>query len=254
MKRIGFRLLGCGLFGAVLASGPAAAVVGPTLEPGPLAAHVVMVLERSAAGAGFCSGVVVAPDVVLTAAHCVVRAADTRVHFKDASGQPVLVGVSDVATHPGFRHDAVRRRERSIDLALVRLASPLPGRFAPATLDTSRTVTVGQRFRLAGYGLGREDTATTGGVLRVGELAARAPLSAILLWANDPSGSGVGACTGDSGAPVFSDDAAVVVGISTWAAGVGRRNCGDLTQAVLLKPQADWIAKMLRLWGEPPGR
>ncbi|MBV9218816.1 MAG: trypsin-like serine protease [Methylobacteriaceae bacterium] len=243
------RILG-GVVAALVALGaPSFAVVGPSAEGGGLAAHVVMVLKRSANTAGFCTGTVVAPNAILTAAHCVGRAADTRVHYRDGGGAPMLLAVAEVAINPGFRADAIRTRERSIDLALVRLTEPLPGRFHPAPLDTSGDVAIGHQFRLAGFGVAREAAAETGGVLRVAVLAARAPLSTVLLWAEDPSGGGAGACTGDSGAPVFAKDDAVVVAVTSWASGSGAGHCGSLTQAVLVKPQGTWIGAVLARWG-----
>ena len=53
-----------------LTAAPAAAIVGggPAADPA-VAPHVVMISGT----AGVCSGVAVAPDLVLTAAHCVAK-------------------------------------------------------------------------------------------------------------------------------------------------------------------------------------
>ncbi len=115
------------LLGALLglgpqASGPAGAVVGG--RPAPEAAgSAVMVLSSNG---GVCTGIVVAPDAVLTAGHCVAARAEHRVHYKDAAGAPVLAEIAARALHPGYDSGAVAGRRRSIDLALVRLAAPLP--------------------------------------------------------------------------------------------------------------------------------
>ena len=182
------------------ATAPGRAMVGPSAEDAALASHAIMILSRSGAVAGYCSAVVVARAAVLTAAHCVPPGGALKLFFRDAAGAPVLLDVADVERHPGYRADAIRKRERSIDLALVRLPAPLPGRFEPATLGGSAPPpALGARFRVAGYGLSREDAPATSGTLRVATLAARAPASAVLLWADDPTGRGAGACTGDSG-------------------------------------------------------
>jgi hypothetical protein len=94
--------------------------------------------------------------------------------------------VRDVAMHPEFRANAAQRRERSIDMAMLRLATPLPARFAAARLDQAGGVAAGARFRVVGFGLTREGDERSAGRLRAGELEARAPLSRILLWARDP--------------------------------------------------------------------
>ena len=105
---------------------PALAVVGPSQTDGRFAAQAIMVLKSEGGRAGFCSGVVVAPDAVLTAAHCASNKANMRVHFRDLANKLVLIEVVDVAIHPGFRADAQKTRERTVDLALVRSARPLP--------------------------------------------------------------------------------------------------------------------------------
>ena len=234
--------------GLIWSATPASALVGPAQEPGALARHVVMVLKRSGTAAGFCSGVVVAPDAVLTAAHCVAGEKDTRVHFKDAAGKPVLMEVAQVARHPGYVADGQKTRRVTIDLALVRTRAPLPATFAPATPDGARTILVGDRFRIAGFGLTREGDAASSGTLRRVDLKARAPLSQILLWTQEANGAKAGACTGDSGAPIFSADDTTVVAITAWANGGGSGQCGALTQGVLVGPQRAWVEGVLAGW------
>lgn len=233
-------------------SNPALAVVGPSAEAPGLAPFTVMVLQRSGRVAGFCSGIVMAPRVVLTAAHCAPPGADLRVHFKEADGTPVLLPVETAARHPDYRADAIRTRRRSIDLALLRLPRDLPARFRPVTIGTSTSATVGQAFRLAGFGVTREDEGASSGTLRMADLAARAPLSSLLLWAEDPAHRGAGACTGDSGGPVFGSASDTVEAIALWSAGDGAKRCGTLTQALWLAPQRRWIDGIMAGWGAAP--
>ena len=239
-----FRPAAClyALVFAALSAGQARAIVGESAPAPDLAPYAVMVLKRGVDRAGFCSGAVVARDVVLTAAHCVAGAANTRVHFRGRDDAPVLLDVSAVATHPGFRADAVTARARSIDLALVRLARPLPEPFAVVNLAEDRAG-VGESLRLAGFGVTRSDAPQTGGALRAAALNVRAPASAILMWAEGRNGR-AGACTGDSGAPVF-DGGRNLTAIVAWAS----RDCGALTQGAWIAPQRDWIERTLAGWG-----
>lgn len=201
-----------------------------------------MVLQRQGASAGFCSGIVIGRSAVLTAAHCVPPGADLRIHYPDDGPAPVLRAVSGVVRHPGYRPDAIRRRERSIDLAIVRLAEPLPDRFTPVSVGDAGPVEAGMRFRIAGFGVTREGDGRSSGRLREAQLTARAPLSKVLLWAEDPSHAGAGACTGDSGGPVFDVSGTDAVALTLWSAGDGKHQCGALTQALWLAPYRDWIA------------
>lgn len=226
----------------------AEALVGPADEGARFAAHTVMVLKRGTSGASYCTGIVIAADVVLTAGHCVASAGDTRVHFRDGEGQPVFRSISAIAIHPLYRANAVKTRERSIDLALLRLSEKLPERFRPVTFDPAQAVSLGARFRIAGFGVAREGRGETSGVLRSGLLVARAPLSAILLWAEDPQQKGLGACQGDSGGPIFSEPAGALVAVTSWAEGASGRGCGKLTQAALIAPQRGWIEDVLQSW------
>lgn len=230
-------------FAAFTASvSPASAVVGPSRDASAdVAAQTVMVLQRRGPAAGFCTGIVIGVRAVLTAAHCVPPGADVRIHFKDAAGAPSLLPVAGVTRHPGYRADAVAKRERSVDLAVVTLPEPLPPAFHAATLGAEAGTVVGTRFTVTGFGLAREGEPRTSGRLREAELSARAPMSGVLLWAEDPSHAGAGACTGDSGGPV-RDASGTVAALTLWSAGNGAHRCGALTQALWLAPYRVWIA------------
>lgn len=230
--------------------GPALAVVGSSKPGAPLAAGIVMVLNHSGREAGFCTGIVLSPAVVMTAAHCTPPGADLRV-LPEPGQPPVLLPITDVVRHPGYRADAIRTRQRSIDLALIRLAFPLPARFQPVALAEAADAGAGGRFTLSGYGVGREDEPASSGRLRTALLAARPPASTVLLWAGDPEGRGAGACTGDSGAPMARQGASAVIAMAVWSAGTGSRRCGDLTQALWIPPHGDWIAGILQRWASP---
>jgi S1-C subfamily serine protease len=234
--------------GACAAASPALPLVGPASEERIFANHIVMILKGGVGWAGFCTGVVLAPRIVLTAAHCVTAIQNMRIYYPDNSGQPVMVEVQAVAIHPGFRADALAKRIASIDLALVRTQTPLDARFSPAALDENGAVAVGQPVRIVGGGVGREGVGTSAGVLRNATLQVRAPLSTILLWADDPNQTGAGACTGDSGGPILSEDGGKVIAITAWSSGTGGRRCGAITQGLLVAPQRAWIDRVIAQW------
>lgn len=238
------RRVACGgaLLAAALAS-PAGAVVGGADSAGPLARSAVMVLNSRG---GVCSGVVLAPDVVLTAAHCVAGDGEFRVHWRGDDGQPVLVAPAARAVHPLYVSNSVAERRRSIDLALLRMPAPLPGRFGPIAL-AAQASPKGSAVTLGGYGVAREGDARSTGTFRTAELSVVEPYgrSSILLWASGRRGAG--ACEGDSGGPIAGEDGAVGA-VTSWAAGDGRRGCGAMSQGVLVGPQRGWIDRTLASW------
>jgi hypothetical protein len=243
MRRTAFRLLA--LLLASLAA-PAAAIVGPTVDASPFADEVVMLLTRGPEGSGFCTGAVLAPNVVLTAAHCLRPAADMLVHYRDESGAPVIVEVAATAIHPGYRADAAAKRARSLDVALVRTKTPLPARFRAVEIAEGPAPAPGEGVTAVGFGLAVERKPATGGALRAASLAVREPRSAVLLWLAGAEAAG-GACSGDSGGPIFAPDGGVVA-LVAWTEGASGAKCGVLTQGVLVAPLADWISAIRARW------
>lgn len=228
-----------------LAPTAAGAVVGGTEGDSAMARSSVMVLNSRG---GVCTAVLVAPDILLTAAHCAAGAAEHRIHYKGADGAPVLIAPAAVRLHPGFSPGAEKTRRRSVDLALVRAPSPLPGAFAPATLS-SGGAGAGAEVTVSGYGVAREGEGRSSGTFRSASLSVVEPHGPgrILLWASDSRGR-AGACQGDSGGPVTGASGAVLA-ITSWASGPAGRACGALTQAVLVGPQRAWIDATLSQWG-----
>jgi hypothetical protein len=219
-----------------LAGRPAGAIVGGAEAP---AGGAVMVLSSNG---GVCTGLVLAPDTVLTAGHCVAAGREHRVHFRDDAGAPVLVEVSGRAIHPGYDAGAASGRRKSIDLALLRTATPLPPRFAPVTLSAALP-RAGERLTLAGYGAARAGDPRSTGTYRSVGLPVIEPYgpSRILVWLK---GDAAGGCQGDSGGPITGPDGAVLA-LAAWIGGT----CGGLTQGVLVGPQRGWIDRVLDGWG-----
>jgi secreted trypsin-like serine protease len=231
---------------AGLVSRPAVALVGPALEAPEFAPYVVMVVDRR--DMSYCSASVIDPKILLTAAHCVLDPEATSVHFLDGDGQRDFREAAAIEVHPGYRPDAARRRLLSIDLALVRLAEPLPSSFRPVALAETARVEIGQKLSIVGFGIADETTPKSGGTLREGILAVSWSEPPFLIRLRDPDDRGLGACTGDSGAPIFQIGRPAVVAVATWAKGEDGQRCGAATQAVLVAPQRRWIDAILQSW------
>ena len=232
---------------AALASplAPAQALVGAAPD-GRFADRVAMLLIRGGSSAGFCSALVLNSRTVLTAAHCLRPLGDMAVHYRDASGSPVIVPVEAAERHPLYRADAIKARVQSIDVALVRTAKPLDPRFVGATIASGEGPSVGETVVLSGYGIAGEGDWKSGGTLRSVALAVSPPASTVLIWAAAPDGGIAGACAGNSGAPIWSADGGAAVAIAAWAQAPHGRGCGGLTQGPRLAPLRRWIEETQR--------
>jgi len=62
--------------------------------------------------------------------------------------------------------------------------------------------------------------------------------------------SGLGACTGDSGAPVFEAAALAMIGMVSWSTGPNNSGgCGGLTGVTPLAAYRAWIVETARTMG-----
>ncbi|GAB4068622.1 trypsin-like serine protease [Ancylobacter sonchi] len=237
------RLSRIGVAAALLcAAAPAAAIVGG--RPADEATRAQTALIVSTRGAS-CTGVVLAPQVVLTAAHCVQPAANYAAVAFEASG-PRIIEASRVALHPQFDPNSFATRRPTPDLALVRLSAPLPGA-RPAQLSSEPALPARRTaFTLAGYGVVKDGDGKSAGTLRTVELPSIGTTGGIMIRLSD--GPAAGGCTGDSGGPVFLDgEVAGIIGWSTAAGGA--RGCGGVTGATLVGPQRAWIDATARSMG-----
>ncbi|MFS8039227.1 S1 family peptidase [Xanthobacter sp. AM11] len=237
------------LAAALAGPGPARAIVGGAPAAAEVAAQTVLLVSTRGAS---CTGTVLAPDLVLTAAHCVAPRADYAVAVV-GEGPPRLIRAAHIALHPRFDADQFQTRRPTPDLALVKLAEPLPARFHTARLAPAGGLPEkGTQFLLAGYGMVADGAAQSAGTLRSVALPSIGTTGGIMVRLSAPQGA-AGACTGDSGGPAFHDGS--VAGVVGWATGPGgSRGCGGVTGVTLVSLHRDWIEATARSLGSPLGR
>jgi secreted trypsin-like serine protease len=236
------------LAGLALAVAPASAMVGGApLADQSLARHVVLIVG----GQSLCSGVAIAPDLVLTAAHCVSNTGKYRLVVFEGR-QPMVKEVAGVAAHPQFSP-----RADAPDLAVVKLAAPPLPNLSPAALSERRVPpSVGDRFIVAGFGVAVQGDRKTAGKLRAVTLVATDRPSSQQLSLVDPhklgEARGLGVCNGDSGGPVFDERDRALVGIISWSARPdGEPVCGFVSGVIPLARYRYWILDTAAKLGSP---
>jgi hypothetical protein len=144
--RILFSVLALCLFAT-----PAEAIVGGGPAPAEVISRSIVTIIGSRGT--FCSGGLIAPDIVLTAAHCVLPGADYKV-IVPGDNPPRLLEVRRTLSHPQFNVQAILAHRASADVALVQLVAPLPRSKTPAVLGPPTiSIEIGARFTIAGVGV-----------------------------------------------------------------------------------------------------
>jgi secreted trypsin-like serine protease len=237
------------LLAAGLATQPAGAIVGGTDDVGDgLVAPLAFIQISEPNGLAGCSGTLIAPAVVMTAAHCVYEtskkgnllgiarpsALTVRVGSRDVSNPSLGVSVHVVAVlpQPYYRWDGVHHFH---DIALLALDRPLPQ--TPAVLAEQRPG-AGKALLIAGYGRSSTKDRSGASELRVGQIDAADPATCHLIsgafnpsWLFCGSAStdalpvpGGTACFGDSGGPAFASENTagnvVVEGVISYGSGL----------------------------------
>jgi secreted trypsin-like serine protease len=231
-----------------LSAPPAIALVGgaPPANQA-VARHVVLILGEHS----LCTGVVIAPDLVLTAAHCVLENGKYRLVTFEGR-RPSVKDVARVVPHPQFS-----LRVDAPDIALVKLAtSPSPKLIPAAFSDRRAPPTVGERFLVAGFGVATQGERKTAGTLRAATLVATDRPNSQQLSLVDPKklgeSAGLGVCNGDSGGPVFDERDRALVGIVSWTGRAdGEPVCGFVSGVIPLARYRYWILDTAGQLGSP---
>jgi secreted trypsin-like serine protease len=239
---------------ALLVAAPAGAIVGGGVPSAEGVGRSVVTIVGSRGN--FCTGALIAPRLVLTAAHCVQAGALYKIVEYGADKQPRLRDVKTIAIHPAFNMQAITAHRATADVALLQLEMPPDGK-NPAMLGVPQVpIVAGSRFTIVGIGVAIRGEGSSGGTVRVAGLVATGQPGTLQIRLVDPAAQGtrqgLGACTGDSGGPVFEDrqGTPAIVGVISWSTGPnGSAGCGGLTGVTPLTLYRDWILQTARQWG-----
>jgi hypothetical protein len=253
----------------VLAPSAGAIVRGTTQVSAADIPPVAYIEIHTPTGTYSCTGTLISPTVVMTAAHCVyeeskrgnllgiARPSDVSVRIGSTNVlDPTLgtsAGVVAVLPQPHFRWDGGRHYH---DVALLALDRPVPE--VPATL-AEQAPTPGEPLLITGYGQISTTDRTGPSVLRAALIDSADPASCKLVserfdpsWlfcgaaSTDPAQPGGTACYGDSGGPAFAHentaDNVVVEGVMSYVS----RDCEfSRTYLVLVSSERGFIDRAL---------
>jgi hypothetical protein len=195
----------------------------------------ILISHRGQQGVALCSASLIAPNLLLTARHCVSEVTQEQVTCgQTTAGSPFptssflaanTASIDQITAANAFHVAAVSVPTEGadicgFDLALVTLESSVPANVAqPLVPRIDRPVTTGERYTAVGYGQTSGDDADVGGErrLRSGLKVGCSPGECGAGVEADEFVGQAGICSGDSGGPALDSDGKLIGVVSRSA-------------------------------------
>lgn len=232
---------------------PALAVINGEVSRDPDGLRASVVRIESTQGE-ICTGTLIARDLVLTAAHCVMHPAGYSIVAVDRNFRQRRILALAASMHPDFVPGTTPEEQPGTDLALIKLAEPLGADFQP--LDPrGGSLSTGDAVDIAGFGVVAENRRNTARTLRqahlvsIGSLQVANTVQVVTDRRRMAETAGAGACLGDSGGPILRGGPGGyrIVGVVSWSSGAMRQDkrartaCGGFTAVTPTAEHAGWI-------------
>ena len=249
------RILGFVILFTIKMVCPASAMVGGAQEIP--AAHTQPEVMFVGSGGNFCTGVAIARDLVLTAAHCVHAGDSYKLVEPDFNDKPILKDTVAVARHPQFNLKTMLAHRATADVALMKLKLPLSVLLAPL-LPLRPRISAGERFVVRGYGAAIRGNGNSAGRLREAALVAIGQPGNLQLRLVDPATGGSDRASAPAPATPARrpsrrrHQAIAVIGVVSWSTGPNCEDgCGGFTGVTPLELYRDWIREQASKMGSP---
>ncbi len=224
--------------------------------------EVPMLYMRDRSGYGaLCTGSLIAPEWVLTAAHCVTDSSDFRIYAIDVGfgysmrSMETTTVAEDWIPHPYYNGSGY------YDVALIKLAKPIEDYpLMRLSVEGFTSQDRGEEFRVVGFGATSDDDQGTNTAKRYTDL----PLAyyderLFVTWDQAGGSNNSNACHGDSGGPVlrmYDNGSYAEAGIVNFAA--GNTQGGDCEGNGVANARVDYYLSWIegytpvKIFGETP--
>ncbi|MCP4679712.1 MAG: trypsin-like serine protease [Deltaproteobacteria bacterium] len=178
-------------------------------------------------GAAICTGTLLAPNIILSAGHCVYYPSDNINFIQNPGNLQIMGGPKIGGVDYGFPEKIVKHPQwngnlgwGAIDLSMIKLETPIEGvdwykiREAPAP-------NVGEMGWIVGYGQASQTDEMTAGTHRAGETTVQEKNNRTIYLMNPAA-----TCEGDSGGPFFTQQGGewVLTAVTSFGDGTCRTN------------------------------